>query len=111
MKKRDKIGTLGRVPQRSNCCAGQSPEVCGKSVLERSRPEYFGKVLSPMVAVGFLRSLWEKPTWEGVWHHLDPMDSVCLRTASVDWNVPGKYGPHGELFLHGSEGAGDCTEQ
>ena len=23
---------------------------------------------------------------------------VCLRTASVEWNVPGKYGPHGELF-------------
>ena len=23
----------------------------------------------------------------------------CLRTASMDWNVPGKYGPHGELFF------------
>ena len=23
---------------------------------------------------------------------------VCLRTASVEWNVPGKYGPHVELF-------------
>ena len=22
-----------------------------------------------------------------------------MRTASVEWNVPGKYGPHGELFL------------
>ena len=29
--------------------------------------------------------------------YLDPMDSVCLRTASVQWKVPGKYGPHGEL--------------
>ena len=41
----------------------------------------------------------EKPNWEGVWAYLDPMDSVCLRTASVEWNVPGKYGPHGELFF------------
>ena len=24
---------------------------------------------------------------------------VCLRTASVKWNAPGKYGPHGELFF------------
>ena len=23
---------------------------------------------------------------------------VCLRTASMEWNVPGKYGPQGELF-------------
>ena len=27
------------------------------------------------------------------------MDSVCLRTPSVQWNVPGKYGPHGELLF------------
>ena len=52
-----------------------------------------------MAAVGFLQSLWEKPIWEGVWFFLDPMDSVCLRTASMEWNVPGKYGPHGELFF------------
>ena len=24
---------------------------------------------------------------------------VCRRTASMEWNVPGKYGPHGELFF------------
>ena len=24
---------------------------------------------------------------------------VCLRTASMEWNVPGKYGPHGELVF------------
>ena len=30
-----------------------------------------------------LESLWEKPIWEGVWAYLDPMDSVCLRTASM----------------------------
>ena len=27
------------------------------------------------------------------------MDSVSLRTASMKWNVPAKYGPHGELFF------------
>ena len=27
------------------------------------------------------------------------MDSVCLRTASMEWNVPGEYGPHGKLFF------------
>ena len=52
-----------------------------------------------MAAVGFLQTLWEKPIWEGVWFFLDPMDSVCLRTASMERNVPGKYGPHGELFF------------
>ena len=41
----------------------------------------------------------EKTVWEGVWPYLDPMDSVCLCTASMEWNVPGKYGPHGEPFF------------
>ena len=52
-----------------------------------------------MAGVGFLQSLWEKPIWESVRSCLDPMDSVCLRTASVEWNVAGKYGPHGELIF------------
>ena len=52
-----------------------------------------------MAGVGFLHRLCEKPIWEGVWPYLDPMDGVCLRTASVEWNVSGKYGPHGELFF------------
>ena len=25
--------------------------------------------------------------------------SVSLRTVSTHWNVPGKYGPHGQLFF------------
>ena len=54
---------------------------------------------SPLACAGFLQRLWEKPTWEGVWPYPDPCDSACLRTASVEWNVPGKYGPHGELFF------------
>ena len=52
-----------------------------------------------MAGVGFLHRLCEKPIWQGVWPYLDPMDGVCLRTASVEWNVSGKYGPHGELFF------------
>ena len=52
-----------------------------------------------MAAVGFLRSMWEKPIWEGVWPYLDPMETACLRAASMEWNVPGKYGMHGELFF------------
>ena len=56
-----------------------------------------------MAGVGFLRSLWENPIWEGVWPYLDPMESVCLRTASVVWIVPGKYVPHGELFFFSSQ--------
>ena len=52
-----------------------------------------------MAGVGVLQSLWGSPIWEGVWPYLDPTDCVCLRTASMAWNVPGKYGPHGELFF------------
>ena len=36
---------------------------------------------------------------EKVWFFLDAWDSVRLRTASTHCNVPGKYGPHAELFL------------
>ena len=43
--------------------------------------------------------MWGTPLWEGIWPYLDPWDSVRLRTASTHWNVPGKYGPHGELFF------------
>ena len=54
-----------------------------------------------MAGVGFLQSLWEKPVWEGVWPYLNPLNSVCVcsSTASMEWNVPRKYGPHGELFF------------
>ena len=54
---------------------------------------------SPMADVGLRRSLGEKPIWEGVWRYLDAMDTVCLRTVSMEWNVPEKYGPHGGLFF------------
>ena len=41
--------------------------------------------------------------------YLGPM-GLCVFTHSIrgEWNVPGKYGPHGELFfLPDSRGAGD----
>ena len=70
-------------------------------------PSTLEKVLSPMAAVGFLRSGKSR-----FGPYLDPMDSVCLRTASMEWNVPGKYGPHGELFFFLIQGGtGDCAEQ
>ena len=40
---------------------------------------------------------WGKLLWESVWPYRDPWDDVRLRTASTHWNVPGKYGPQGEL--------------
>ena len=43
--------------------------------------------------------MWERPFWEGVSFYLDPWDCVRLRTASTHMDVPGKYGPHGELFF------------
>ena len=52
-----------------------------------------------MAADGFFRSLGEKPVWEGVWPCLDSMDTVCLRAASMEGNVPAKYVPHGELLF------------
>ena len=58
-----------------------------------------GVLQHPTAGVGFLQSLLEKTIWEGVWLYLDPTDSVRSRTASMEWNVPGKYGPHGELFF------------
>ena len=58
-----------------------------------------------MKGVGFLQILWKML---GVWPHLDPMDGVCLRTASMEWSVPGKYGPHGELLFLDTEGVGEA---
>ena len=43
--------------------------------------------------------MWNKPLWESVLPHLDPWDSVRLRTASTHRNVPANYGLHGEHFF------------
>ena len=47
---------------------------------------------------GVVSKMWDKPLWERVWPYFDPWDSVRVRTASTHWNVPKKYGPHGEIF-------------
>ena len=40
------------------------------------------------------------PLWEELlWPFLDASDSVRLRTTATQWNVPGRYRPHGELFF------------
>ena len=40
------------------------------------------------------------PLWEAVLcPFLDAWDSLRLRTTSTQWNVPGRYGLHGELFF------------
>ena len=57
---------------------------------------------SPMVD-DHLRSLAEKPICEGVWPYLDAMDTVRLRTVSMEWNMPEKYGPHGVLLFFASK--------
>ena len=36
---------------------------------------------------------------EVMWPFLDAWDTVHLRTTSTQWNVPGRYGPYGELFF------------
>ena len=46
-----------------------------------------------------LQKVWEGPFWEGFWPCLEPWGSVRLHAASTYWNVPGKDGPHGELFF------------
>ena len=61
---------------------------------ETRQDKHFGKTTSEIQLW-----LWGKPIWKSVWPYLDPMDCVCLRTASMEWNEPGKYGPHGELFF------------
>ena len=48
---------------------------------------------------GIAPKMWERPFWEGVCPCLDPWDCVRLRTGSTQWNLSGKYVPHGELFF------------
>ena len=63
-----------------------------------------------MAGVGFLQSLWEKPIWEGVWLGLDPMDSVCSRTESMEVECAREVrAAWRALFLPDSEGAGDSA--
>ena len=60
------------------------------------------------VGSGLVLELWGKPLWEKVWPFLDAWDSVRLRTASTQWNIPGKYGPRGELLFFLIQMKPDC---
>ena len=71
----------------------------GSSSIEGSGPSAERKTRSPMADDDLRQSLGEKPIWEGVWPYLDAMDTVCLRTVSMEWNVSEKYGPHGGLLF------------
>ena len=42
---------------------------------------------------GLIPDLWGEFLWEVAW------DRVRLRTPSAQWNLPGRYGPCGELFF------------
>ena len=69
-----------RLSQGSSCC-----RLCGSKAA----------MTSDRVVSDLMLPLWE----EVLWPFLDAWDSVCLRTTSTQWNVPGRYGPHGELFF------------
>ena len=87
-------------------------KVCAEFCVGGLGPSAWWKECLAMAGVGFLQSLWEKPIWEGVWPYLDPIDGVCLRTASMEWNVPGELrAARRALFLPDSEGAGDSAGQ
>ena len=61
-----------------------------------------------MAGVGILQSLLRKTDLGGgVWPFLDPMDCVCLRTASMEWNAREVWAAWRALFLPDSEGTGD----
>ena len=54
---------------------------------------------SGRVGSGLVPEMRGKPLWEKVWPFLDAWDTVRLRTASTQWNIPGKHGPYGELLF------------
>ena len=85
-------------PQRSNCGAGQSPEVCEQFVLEVSARVLGGRSVLQWLALvshtGCGKSRSGSPCGRAWIRWI-----VCLCTASTEWNVPVKYGPNGELFF------------
>ena len=79
----------------------------GKLVLEVSARVLCGRCFLQWLLLVSSKVCGRNPIWEGVWSHLDLMDSVCLRTASVEWNAPGKYAAaRRALFLPDSEETG-----
>ena len=93
---KDPIVALDRA---SKCVENQHQ---GRDLLSNWSPMACGREGSGMVP-----KMWDKPLWERIWPYLNPWDSVRLRTASTHWNLPKKYGPHGELFFFPSEERAD----
>ena len=89
--------------KRPDCGTGQSFEVRGEKVTRvtiGSRP-FVELVFNGQWPRGLRhgsRDVEKALVGKGL-AYLDPWDSVRLRTASTHWNVPGKYGPQGELFI------------
>ena len=99
-------GTMGRTPSRSGGGTGEGVGLLGSCILmltfgftDRRRRGLSFSVAVSVAGAEILQKMWEGPCWEGVWPFLDPWDVVGLRTAASVWNVPGMYGPHGELFF------------
>ena len=88
------LSCIARI-QDANCCAGQSLEVCGKSVLRQSWLESLWKQSRRLCGVRSVLAVVGKVLWP----FLDAWDSVRLRTTPTQWNVPARYGPHGKLFF------------
>ena len=80
---------------------------CGKNIVRILTFGFADCCVNAFVfAMGFsvagsknVQKMWEGRYWEGVWLFPDPWDVVGLRTTSSVWNVPGKDGPHGDLFF------------
>ena len=102
---KDTSGVVGRTPERPNHSLGKSIKVFGESppglAIGSKLPVASRVGCNGLQLCGYQRCAKDvgRPVWEGVWLCLDPWDSVRLRTASTHWNVPGKNGPHGELFF------------
>ena len=71
---------------------------CVENLIKVSARVLGGRSVLQWLALVFLPKFLGKADLGGRLAHLFPMDSVCLHTASMVWNVPGKYGPHGELL-------------
>ena len=75
----------------------KGPEVCGKFVLDVSARVLGGRSVLQWLAPKFVgkADLGGRlgPTW------IQWVVCVCLRTASMEWNAPGKHGPHGDFFF------------
>ena len=97
--RKNETGTVGKAPQRSNWCVGQIPEVRGKSVLKVLAQAQARRCFLQWLMVTFFEFGGSSQSGRAsgpAWMHW----ILCvLRTASMEWNVPEKFGPHSVLFF------------